>query len=297
MARIKLVTPIGASLIVLSSVFYASYGIWTKLMGNSFGGYSASAWRSLVVLLLLVPIAAAYRQFEPLGWARNWRQLLGLVVGSLVIWGPLYYAILHAGIGISLAVSYAFIVIGMFIFGRVLAGESFSRDKQLSTLLGLVGVALVYATNLSYISWITIAAAIISGLGSASNMVITKLIPYNATQSTVVLWGASVIANFLMVAVTREHSPAANLNLAWLYLFVFAGASVAASWLFVKGVKLVDAGAAGILGLLEIVFGVLFGSLLFSERPGVLTLIGVAIIIAAAAIPYFKDYRAKPGAP
>jgi hypothetical protein len=47
----------------------------------------------------------------------NWRYLVGMVVASLFVWGPLYYAILHAGVGISLAVNYGSIVLGMFLFG------------------------------------------------------------------------------------------------------------------------------------------------------------------------------------
>ncbi|HSW99461.1 MAG TPA: hypothetical protein VLH38_00315 [Patescibacteria group bacterium] len=51
-----------------------------------------------------------------------------------------------------------------------------------------------------------------------------------------------------------------------------------------------------ILGLLEIVFGVLFGVLFFHEKPTAVALLGMVVIIAAAAIPYLKDYNAKEGA-
>lgn len=58
--------PLGASLVVVSSVFYASYGIWTKLMGSYFEGYTASALRSVLVLVILVPVAVRFGKFEPL---------------------------------------------------------------------------------------------------------------------------------------------------------------------------------------------------------------------------------------
>src|SRR5690349_9257504 len=118
--------PVGASLVVLSSFFYASYGIWTKLMGNFFQGYTASALRSVLVLLLLFPIAFGYRKLEPLRLKLNWPWILGLIVASLFTWGPLYYAILHAGVGISLALAYAMIVIGSFFFGWLFASEKFT---------------------------------------------------------------------------------------------------------------------------------------------------------------------------
>lgn len=114
-------------------------------------------------------------------------------------------------------------------------------------------------------------------------------------QATVVMWVASVIANIFMMFLLREKLPVTGLHVEWLYLLLFAAASVIASWTFIKGVKLIEAGAAGILGLLEIVFGILFGALFFDERLSWLALAGAAVIIAAAAIPYFRDFNVKKG--
>jgi drug/metabolite transporter (DMT)-like permease len=98
-----------------------------------------------------------------------------------------------------------------------------------------------------------------------------------------------------MAVIFSKTWPSFGWHIQWLYLIIFAVASVIASWSFVRGVKLIDAGAAGILGLLEIIFGVLFGVLLFNERLGIIVVVGIVIIIAAAAIPYFKDYNAERG--
>jgi drug/metabolite transporter (DMT)-like permease len=287
---------LGASLIILSSFFYASYGIWTKLMGDFFGGYTASAFRSVLVLAILIPIALFYRQLGAIDWQRNWRYFAGMVVASAFVWGPLYFAILEAGVGVSLAITYAGIVAGMFIFGWLFAGERLTRDKWISIALGLVGLWLVFSpTIVAGFGWLSLVAALVSGLGSAANSVIAKKMPLNATQATVLLWFASVLANIPMAFVLHENMPAVGWHVEWLYLVIFAIASIIASWAFIKGVKLIEAGAAGVIGLLEIVFGVLFGVVFFGERPGLVILSGVAIIIAAAAIPYVKDYNAKRG--
>jgi drug/metabolite transporter (DMT)-like permease len=262
-------------------------------MGNFFGGYTASAYRSILVLLILVPIAMAYRRLSRVYWRRDLLYLLGLVAGSLLIWGPFYYAILNAGVGVSLAVNYAGIVVGMFVFGRLLAGERFTKDKWLSAGLSLIGLWLVFSPSMTGARWIPLGAALIAGLSTASNMVLTKKIPYNATQSTVLLWTASVIANVLMALLLREQQPVFGLHIQWFYLLLFAVSSVVASWLFVTGTKSIDAGAAGILGLLEIVFGVAFGVIFFAERPTVVVLLGMVVIIAAASIPYIRSYNAK----
>lgn len=137
--------PLGASLIVLSSLFYASYGVWTKLLGNSFDGFSSTIFRSIFVVLALMPVVMATKTWKRIQWRRDWKYLAGMVVASSLVWGPLYYAILHLGIGISAAVNYAAIVIGMFVFGWLLAQESLTRDKLVSCALGLIGLALVFA--------------------------------------------------------------------------------------------------------------------------------------------------------
>ena len=295
MVKRKPAAPLGASLIVISSLFYASYGIWTTLMGNFFGGYTASALRSILVLLILVPITKVYCQLGPINWRRNGRYLVGLVLSAALVWGPLYYSILHAGIGISLAINYASMVIGMFLFGWLFAQERFNRGKWLSIFLGLGGLALVFSPSVSSLGWLALGAAAMSGLSSAAHMVIAKKMPYSSTQSTVLVWAASVVANIPMAFLFGESLPKIGWYAEWLYLVIFAVASIAASWTFIKGIKLIDAGAAGILGLLEIVFGVVFGVLFFSERPGLVVLFGVCIIIVAAAIPYVRDYTSMKG--
>jgi drug/metabolite transporter (DMT)-like permease len=295
MPKIRSGAPVGASLVVLSSLFYASYGIWTTLMGDFFGGYTASALRSLLVLLLLVPIAAAYRRIGPIEWWRNRWYFAGLLVSAAFIWGPLYYAILEAGISISLAINYACIVLGMFLFGWLLAGERFTRDKGISAALGLAGVALIFSPSVAGFGWLALVAAVVSGLSSAAHYVIAKKLPHNSAQTTIFVWTASLLANIPMAFFFHETFPPVGWHVEWFYLVIFAVVSVVASWSVVAGMKLIDAGAAGVLGLLEIVFGVVFGVVLFHEQPGLMVLFGVVLVIAAAVIPYIRDYNERRG--
>jgi drug/metabolite transporter (DMT)-like permease len=293
--KVKSAAPLGASLIVLSSLFYASYGIWTTLMGDFFGGYTASALRSVVVLIILVPIALALRQLQPINFKQNWRYLAGMTVSGLFIWGPLYYSILHAGVGVSLAINFASIVLGMFVFGWLLLRERFTKDKFIACLLGLSGLFMIFAPSMSGIGWLALTAAVVSGLACSVNIIMAKQIKYNAAQSTIFLWVTSVLANFPVAFLLGEHMPALEWHAAWLFLIIFGVASVCSTWSQVKGLKLIEAGAAGILGLLEVVFAVIFGVVFFDEQPSLLVLLGMATIIAAAAVPYIKDYNAKRG--
>ncbi|HEX9804370.1 MAG TPA: hypothetical protein VGA67_01705, partial [Candidatus Dojkabacteria bacterium] len=58
--------------------------------------------------------------------------------------------------------------------------------------------------------------------------------------------------------------------------------------------RYIEAGLAGIIGLMEIVFGIFFGIVLFNESIGSVTLLGVVIILVASIIPYFHmQYKNK----
>ncbi|MFZ1483768.1 MAG: DMT family transporter [Candidatus Saccharimonadales bacterium] len=287
--------PIGASLVVLSSLFYASYGIWTTLMGDSFEGYTASAIRSaLVVLLLLLP-ALLYHKIEPLRLALNWKPIAGIFIGSLFTWGPLYYSIQHAGVGMSLTVNYASMVIGLFFFGWLMAKERFTKDKAVSGVLGIIGMLFIFIPSGSIGTSSALLLAVLSGISIGFTIVCVKKLTYNATQSTLVLWGISTLANIPMAFLFAKNWPVVSLQIEWLYLLLFAIASIVASWSLIKGLQYIDAGAAGVLGLLEIVFSVLFGIFLFNEALNMATLLGVVTIIIAAAIPYIKDYNSQSG--
>lgn len=282
---------LGAGLVIMSSFFYASYGIWTKLMGDFFGGYTASALRSVVVLLFLLPAAFFFRKLEPLHIKKNWMYLLGITATSFFIWGPLYYSILHAGVGLAITINYASLMIGLLFFGWLFNKEKFTKDKWLSAALGIAGLILVFSPSSrdGHLELLALAAAALSGLSISLASIIIKFIPYNATQATVISWVTSVFANFAMAWLFKESIPVVGFQIQWMYLIMFAIASIAASLSLNRGIKLIDAGVAGILGLLEIVFGVVFGVLLFSEKPTAIALAGVLLILVSASIPYIYN--------
>lgn len=291
----KISAPLGATLVVISSFFYGTYGIWTKLLGNFFDGFTVSVFRSAIVVGILLIFAIPSGQLEPLRLGKNWKYIIGMILASILNWGPYYFAILTAGVGISLSIQYAGIVVGMFFFGWLFAAEKFTKDKAFSAVLGIVGISLIFSPTLTGAGLVALLGAFASGLAGAANSVFSKQIKYNSTQSTIVLWASGIVGNAVMVEILGRQYPSFHWQIQWLYLLFFALASIIASWSFVKGIKLIDAGAAGILGLLELVFGVLFGGLFFHERPNPIELIGIGFIICAAAIPYFRDFNAKRG--
>lgn len=283
--------PLGAGLVVLSSLFYASYGIWIKLTGDFFGDFTQAVLRSVIVVALLLPFAVSRKQVSRLYWRRDVWPFAGLLVSTALISMPLFYAIKIIGVGLGIAVTYAGIVLGAFIFGRLFNGEQYTKDKWLSTILGIVGLWLVFTPSTQTFGLIALLAALVSGLASGLNMVVSKIIKYSPMQTTILTWAATIVTNLPMIFILNESWPPLGADIHWLYLFLFSLSSLISSSLLIKGLKLIETGAAGILGLLEIVFGVFFGIFFFKEQPSLIVIVGMGCIMIAAAIPYLQYYK------
>lgn len=283
---------LGASLVVLSSLLYGSFGIWMKLMGSAFGSYEQAFIRCFVVSLGLLAYMTWRKKWERLGLRQNGKWLLLACLGSMFTAGPIYFATLKLGVGLATCLMYSGVVLGMFVFGWLFSGERYTKEKALATALAIAGLFFMFSGTFSHVGTVAFAAALGSGFGIALNVVAAQKMPYGATQSSAVGWFAGACANGLLMLVAGEQLRFVW-SAAWVYLAIFSVIAVAAFWCVVRGVKLIDAGSAGILGLLEAVFGVVFGVIIFGERPTPRVLAGMAAIVCAAAIPYLHHFRLK----
>ncbi|HSX05655.1 MAG TPA: DMT family transporter [Candidatus Saccharimonadales bacterium] len=283
----------GASLVVTSSFFYGLYGVWTKLMGSSFGIYQQAVFRSMLVVAIMLVIATTRKELSPLHWQRDARWFALSIISSGLISGPLYYATLRVGVGLAAALCYAGIILGMFLFGWIFSRERYTARKFIATGLAFVGLACIFAPSVHTLGLLALLAALEAGLATGLNVVASQKMPYSASQTTIIAWTGGILINIVLTYLTGEQHHHLTFDISWLYLVLFALTSIAASWSVIRGVKLIDAGSAGLLGLLEIVFGVVFGMLFFAERPSSLAFIGMVAIILAAAIPYLDHFKRR----
>jgi drug/metabolite transporter (DMT)-like permease len=287
----RFTAPMGAGFVVLASLVYGSYGVWTKLMGDYFGIFTQAVFRAGIVVLFLMLLAIGRKQLSRLYWRRDALLIIFLLISDLLIPAPIYYAVNKVGVGLAMGIAYAGAVLGAFFFGWLLSRERYTQDKWLSTVFGIVGLWLVFSPNIQAFGLLAMVAALASGLGSGLNMVVNKKLRYSPVQTALLTWTTTVLANLPFIFILHEQIPTVNLTMHWLYLVLFSLASLTASWSLISGLKLIDAGTAGILGLLEIVFAIILGIVLFKEQLTFIVLSGMSCIIAAAAIPYITHYK------
>lgn len=283
--------PIGAGLVVVSSLVYASYGIWVKLLGDYFGDFTLAVMRGAMVVLMLLPFALLKKQMKPINWRQDKWLLFWLGLSTFFISAPFYYAVKIIGVGLGTGILYAGIIIGTMLFGKIIGNEHFSKDKWFSIILSVVGLIFIFMPTAPTFGILGLLAALLSGIGSGLDYVTTKYLRYSPQQTTIITWSATVFINVPFLFFIHEPIPHIAFDIRWIYFLLFSIASLIASWLLIKGIKLIDAGTAGILGLLEIVFGVFFGVVFFNEHPSNPVILGMFCIIFAAALPYMQHYN------
>ena len=249
--------------------------------------------RSVLVIFYLLPVTYYKKQLGKVYWRRDIWWFGAFLLSSVLISGPIYYAYLHAGIAIATLVYYAGLLVSYFIFGKLFSNESFTKVKLVALSGCLVGLYLMFAPELHGAKLLALCAALVSGLATGLDVCASQKIRYSANQSALFVWVAGLLVNIPLAILFNEHVPHTLTNVAWVYLLIFSVVSVFASVFIVAGSKLIEAGMVGIIGLSEVVFGVLFGVVLFAEKLALTTIVGMACIISAAALPYIIEYRSK----
>src|SRR5690606_9061114 len=121
--------PLGASLVVVSSLFFGAYGVWFKLMDDYFGAFTQATLRHAVTSLLFIAIAVFLKKLGRIHWRRDAKWLAVSAISSAIIPASWYYAVMHGGVGITAALLYLGMVLGMFFFGWMFFRERYTNDK------------------------------------------------------------------------------------------------------------------------------------------------------------------------
>jgi drug/metabolite transporter (DMT)-like permease len=118
-----------------------------------------------------------------------------------------------------------------------------------------------------------------------------KKIDNKYPAALVVFWGwiFTFLIHLPLSFLLGEKQVAFQPNHAWLWLLVYAVVNTVAFWLVIVGFRHVDASIGSLIGLLEVVFGVLFGALVFHEILSWTIYVGGAVILVAAMLPDLKN--------
>ena len=273
---------------VLSALFLPHFFI-----GDTIPVFYQSALRDFFSsLVLLVPLIFFKKwrsiQKKDLGWI-IFRSVTGIFGFALY-----YIAINNIPMGTTYFLSYAGMLFGSFLFGKFLFGERLSMIKSMSLLLAFLGLMLIYSVSFQNGSAFFAFLSLIAGcFTSVWNMFAKKISSsYSALQLNYLDMVVTAVTGIFISALIHERWIEPSFSQSWLALAGMGSIFIITGQLIIYGFRHLEAQVGSIVMLMEIVFGLFLGFMLYDEVLSVTSLIGGALIIVAVVLPEFNYKKA-----
>jgi drug/metabolite transporter (DMT)-like permease len=273
-------------MVLLSALCFGSYGVWSRMLGQDFGIYYQGWVRAALILVILFPIALVTKSLKPIQKAdRNWFAVT--MIFTVFTQVPLYYAFNHLALGTASLIFYSVFLITSYVFGWLFMREQMTTVKVLSLFLALFGLLVTFGLSLEVFSIVALGLAALNGLASGGEVATSKKSTqkYSSLQIALYSWVFIFITHLPLSLLTHEHQLLPAFSLSWLAMLGYAGTGLAGFWLVIEGFKHIDASIGGLVGLLEIVFSLVFGLLFFGDQLRISMVIGAILILGAAMLP------------
>lgn len=284
----------GITLIIISALMFGSYGVWARLIGDSFGAFFQGWTRGVIISLIILPILLWKKQIVPIAKKdRKWFYIFLLFTSMTQ--APLFYAFNHMDIGSATLLFFVGMLITMYTVGILFLGEKLTKIKLISLILAGIGIYVMFSFSLVMFTLLAALLAVLNGVASGGEVSFSKKLSgnYSPLYITWLSWVSIIVINLPISILLGESQIIPSLNIVWLYQMGYSISSLFAFWLVIKGLKTVEAGIGGLIGLLEIVFSILLGILLFSEVLTLNVIIGAVLIMLAAVLPHVYEIRKK----
>ena len=215
-----------------------------------------------------------------------------------------YLGIAALPLAMAVAISFAAPLFITALAGPVL-GEKVGRIRWLAVLLGFLGVLIVMKDGLGMLEWAVIlpaASALFYALAQLHGRHIgaTESASTMSVYINVVFFVLSGLAGLIIgngAFAEWSHPSLAFLLRAWSWpsghdLLLMLSCGVVATvgiYCLGQGYRLAEANLAAIFEYTALPWAILWGFLFFSQLPGLSTLAGVALVVAAGVVIAFRE--------
>ena len=171
----------------------------------------------------------------------------------------------------------------------LVSGELVSRATWLAMAAALAGVAIMVGGSLGSGTVSGDALCVVMSTGFAVILVITR------RHHEISMTPATSVGMVIAFAATAPFSQFGGVSAGDFTLLAALGVAQMALGLilYTAGARLIPAAQAGLITMLEIVLGPLWVWLLYREDPGIPTLLGGAVILAAVLLHAASDLRPR----
>jgi len=140
--------------------------------------------------------------------------------------------------------------------------------------------------------------AFLNGVASGGEIAFSKKLSgsYSPLYLSWLSWIAILATNGIASRVVSEVQHIPSFNVAWLYLGAYAATGIMGFWSVLKGIQYLESSVGGLLTPLEVIFGIIFGIIIFNESLTFRIVLGGLLIIGAAILPHFHKVMSSNSA-
>ncbi|MEN9389856.1 MAG: hypothetical protein RLY61_940 [Candidatus Parcubacteria bacterium] len=286
----------GFALLLLAGFLYATYGVFSRIIGTDIATFYQYTTRAALVIVLLLTLLfftskTKAKRVNPKHY--KWILLQGIAAGLLT---PTFFlSVNNLPLGTTIFLFYALGTIVNYILGSIVHHEKITSVKAVSLILGVIGVFLMSMESIKLNQPLYIIYALLSGVFFGLNLTSVKVLSndYPNLQINLFNWTGVLIVSLLFSVLFSEAWTVPVVNDQWIANIALAIVSFCASMSTVTGFKYMELQKGSIVLLSELVFGVLIGWLLYKEIPTLLLALGSIFILSALILPNLKIIQDK----
>jgi drug/metabolite transporter (DMT)-like permease len=267
----------GMICILIATFFFSTTNAIIRALSSDLPPVEIAFFRSLFGMLLLLPLVLWYGRDS----IRTKRPELHLARGvlhavSMILW---FVALSMISLAEAAALEFAAPIMATII-AIMFLGEAVRMRRLIALAVGIVGVFIVVRPGFEAVTWGQVLVLISVALWAGCQLIIREL---GRTDSAFVQGFYTVV---IFVPITAVVAIPVWVWPTWTELgvsFIIAASSTIGIWFYGEAFRRAEMTAILPLESTKLIWGVLYGLVLFSEQPEILTLVGGVVIFSAAA--------------
>jgi drug/metabolite transporter (DMT)-like permease len=281
----------GAAWMLGGALFFSVTAVLIKIAGQTQHTFEIVFFRCLFGMLVVIPLLMK----SGLGALKVKKPALHLIRATCAVIGMSggFYAMTHLELATAISLSFTRPLF-MIILAAVFLREFVRWRRGLATAVGFIGVLIMVQPGTS-----SIEPAVLSGLLAAlavgGALITVKLIvPYDAPVTIMLTFSIATVVMAALPAAFVWQTPTTD------ELLLLMGLGIVAScgqYCFIQAFAIGEATIMSPIDYVQIILGSAAGFFLFSERPGIETFIGAAVIVASTLYIVMRGARVQAAPP
>ncbi|MGB0572894.1 MAG: DMT family transporter [Alphaproteobacteria bacterium] len=278
----------GAIWMLGASLFFGTHGVWVRFaVGEGADPLIISFWRSLVLLLLILPWIVANRR-TALRSTHPTGQMLRVAFSMI---GLILLVTAQANLPLAevSALTFAAPLFGM-MGAALFLGEAVRARRWVATLVGFVGVWIVLRPGVSEVNPLFVLP-LVSALFIAGSNLMIRFLSTDDAPTTTVAWLAMGSVPFTLVPALFAWAWPTPMALFWMAMLGAAG--LGAHICLVRAFTAAEASAVLSYDYSRLIVTSTLGFLIFAEVPTIWTWVGGAVIVGAVVYIARQERKAS----